>query len=128
MPKRLPRVAKEIPGAKPDWDVLRRAVRPPHDESFVCLWVGRMSDGVVITAFAHTFTGRALFLGDDGCAFSRTPGERFRVEDLDDTVQRAIPRRWEWLEMGGYDPEDVGIDSWAVRPFQETPFHGDLAL
>lgn len=128
MPKRLPRVVKELPGAKPDWDILRRVVRHPHDESFFCLWVGRMSDGVTVTAFAHTFTGRVIFLGDDGCAFSRTPGERFRVDDLEDAVHRAMPRRWEWLEMGGYEPEDVGMELWPETQFSEAPFRGDLAF
>lgn len=69
-----------------------------------------------------------IFLGDDGCAFSRTPGERFRVDDLEHAVHRAIPRRWEWLEMGGYEPENLGLGLWPEAQCHEVPFHEDLAF
>ncbi len=99
---RLPRVAKPIPDAEARWASLHAKVPPAL----------RQTDGTRIDVFVHLWTQRELLLGDDGAVFCLTPARRYKVVDAPEwAVERVLPHRWEWLEMGGFEPIDP-LDRW----------------
>ena len=108
MPRRLPRTAELLTDAQESRGSLEALVHAPHDRDFRWVCALRLTDGTRIDVFVHTWTGRELLAGDDGAIFRRTPSGRYKVIGPDDPSHTIIPRRWEWLEMGGYVSRDVG--------------------
>lgn len=111
---RLPRTAKPIHDAEALRTSLHAVVPVAHRRDFEWLLALRLTDGTRIDVFTHAWTGHELLLGDDGAAFARTPSGRYKAQaDLDGVVERVLPHRREWLEMGGYAYSDVGPEPWS---------------
>lgn len=110
--KRPPRTAKPFPEATEDRTALEAIIRFPLSRDFEWFGAVRLTDGTRVDSFLHTWTGRMLRVGADGAVFGFTPTGRFKVLDLEDVLWQVLPRRWEWLEFGGYVSRDVGAEPW----------------